>query len=166
MNTVPVVGVCAALALSLSGCGEDSNLVPVIKRGPNGAYYQPAQAGDAYKPPRQTVDQSTRPPETPPGPPAGADTGNSGNTPPSDNTGSTPSGGGSSTPAPGNDPGASVPRDRVPYGLKVLGRSDLVTSPYKPEAGPISILDDSTGKPYPRGTEVRCPWTGKSFLVP
>ena len=53
-----------------------------------------------------------------------------------------------------------------PYGMKVAGRPGFVTSPYAQTSGLVDVRDPATQKPYARGTEVRCPYTGKIFLVP
>lgn len=52
------------------------------------------------------------------------------------------------------------------YGTKVAGKPGFVLSPYKPTAGLVDVRDPSSGQPYPRGTQVRCPYTNKIFLVP
>ncbi len=59
---------------------------------------------------------------------------------------------------------ASAPR--YPYATKIAGRAGYVTSPYKPSAGLVDVRDPATGDAYPKGTEVKCPYTGKVFLVP
>jgi hypothetical protein len=52
------------------------------------------------------------------------------------------------------------------FGTKVAGKPGFVLSPYKPTAGLVDVRDPSAGQPYPRGTQVRCPYTSKIFLVP
>jgi hypothetical protein len=48
----------------------------------------------------------------------------------------------------------------LPYGIPVPGRQGLVTSPFSPDSGYIDV------RSFPPGTEVRDPYTGKSFLTP
>lgn len=52
------------------------------------------------------------------------------------------------------------------FGTKVAGKPGFVLSPYKPTAGLVDVRDPGTSQPYPRGTQVRCPYTNKIFLVP
>ena len=60
----------------------------------------------------------------------------------------------------------NTPAPHYPYGMKVAGRPGFVTSPYAQTSGLVDVRDPATQKPYARGTEVRCPYTGKIFLVP
>jgi len=48
----------------------------------------------------------------------------------------------------------------LPYGIPVPGKQGLVTSPFSPDSGYIDV------RSFPPGTEVRDPYTGKSFLTP
>jgi hypothetical protein len=48
----------------------------------------------------------------------------------------------------------------LPYGIPVPGRQGLVTSPFSPDSGYIDV------RSFPPGTEVRDPYTGKTFLTP
>ena len=48
----------------------------------------------------------------------------------------------------------------IPYGIPVPGKQGLVTSPFSPDSGYIDV------RSFPPGTEVRDPYTGKTFLTP
>ena len=48
----------------------------------------------------------------------------------------------------------------LPYGIPVPGKQGLVTSPFSPDSGYIDV------RSFPPGTEVKGPYTGKSFLTP
>jgi hypothetical protein len=48
----------------------------------------------------------------------------------------------------------------LPYGIPVPGKAGLVTSPFSPDSGYIDV------RSFPPGTEVRDPYTGKTFLTP
>ncbi|MEI8293809.1 MAG: hypothetical protein WCG66_07430 [bacterium] len=61
------------------------------------------------------------------------------------------------TPTPMPEPVAS--RD-LSYGTPVPGKPGFVTSPHSPYAGYVDV------RGFPPGTEVKCPYSGKIFLVP
>ena len=48
----------------------------------------------------------------------------------------------------------------LPYGVVVLNRPGLVTSPYAPNQGLVDV------RAFPKSTEVMDPFTGKVFLTP
>lgn len=52
------------------------------------------------------------------------------------------------------------------YGTPVAGKPGFVLSPYAPSAGLVDVRDPASGQSYPRGTQVRCPYTSEIFLVP
>lgn len=62
------------------------------------------------------------------------------------------------TPSPEASPVAAG-RD-LPYGTPVPGQLGFVTSPHDPTAGLVDV------RGFAPGQEVRCPYTGKTFLVP
>ena len=62
-------------------------------------------------------------------------------------------------------PATVAPTDRrrsrdLPYGVAVLNRPGLVTSPYAPNQGLVDV------RAFPKSTEVMDPFTGKVFLTP
>lgn len=61
-------------------------------------------------------------------------------------------------PAPA-DSSSSV-KIQYPAGKKVSGKDGLVRSPYAPHAGLVDVSGMSSG------SQVKCPYTGKIFLVP
>jgi len=93
-------------------------------------------------------------------------------TPPSDapdSTNSQPSPRPTPAPAPPNSDNVRVAKATasrkkrtgdLPYGIPVPGKQGLVTSPFSPDSGYIDV------RSFPPGTEVRDPYTGKTFLTP
>lgn len=57
-------------------------------------------------------------------------------------------------------PAANTAAVRYPVATLVKGKKGLVTSPYAQYAGPVSVEGIAPG------TQVKCPYTGKIFIVP
>ena len=62
------------------------------------------------------------------------------------------------TPTPGQTSGTQS--REMPYGTPVPGKPGFVTSPHSPYAGYVDV------RGFPPGTDVKCPSSGKIFLVP
>ena len=61
--------------------------------------------------------------------------------------------------AAGVPPSRTLRRD-LPYGIPVPNKAGFVTSPYAPKSGYVDV------RGFPSGTEVKDPYTGKTFLTP
>lgn len=63
-------------------------------------------------------------------------------------------------PEPKPTPAPVVQKQEVLYGIPVPGKPGHVRSPYLPNSGLVDV------RGFPPGTEVRCPYSKKIFLVP
>jgi len=66
----------------------------------------------------------------------------------------------STTTAPETKPAAPKPAVSFPMGIVIPGKKGFCKSPYAEYAEPVDV------RGYPAGTEVRCPYTNKIFIVP
>ncbi len=64
------------------------------------------------------------------------------------------------TPTPSPTPAPLATGRDLPYGTPVPGQPGYVTSPHDATAGFVDV------RGFAPGQEVRCPYTGKTFLVP
>ena len=87
--------------------------------------------------------------------------------PPSDASNSQTSGSAVAAPPNGHNvraaktaPAAKKGKSGLLYGTPVPGKQGLVTSPFSPDSGYIDV------RSFPPGTEVKDPYSGKTFLTP
>lgn len=68
--------------------------------------------------------------------------------------------GSATAPTPTPAPTTAASTKEMSYGTPVPGKPGFVTSPHSPYAGYVDV------RGFPPGTEVKCPYSGKIFLVP
>ena len=61
---------------------------------------------------------------------------------------------------PGSPPTNNAPRKSYAYGIPIQGKPGFVRSPCAPSKGEIDI------RRYPKGAQLKCPFTGKIFIAP
>jgi hypothetical protein len=61
---------------------------------------------------------------------------------------------------PGSTPTNNAPSKSHAYGIPIQGKPGFVRSPYAPSKGEIDI------RRYRKGTQLKCPFTGKTFIAP
>lgn len=80
--------------------------------------------------------------------------------PPTDSTGGSNSSVGAPTTPPPTSPPPPPTAPTTPYGVKVPGKPGFVYSPFDKTAGVVDVQGMAPG------TKVKCPYTGKVFIVP
>jgi len=148
MKTTPFVILAVAAALSLSGCetitsvfqpGSSATPTPTATPTP-----RPAPAGTPVQP---TPPPNATPPQTTPSP-----------SPTEATASDAPSTG---TPAPvAGEGGAGSADSGLPFATPVPGKAGYVVSPYAPQRGYVDV------RGFSPGSEAKCPYTSKVFLVP
>ena len=137
MKPSSLIVVGTALVLAMAAC-QEGNKKPQNANGRNRFGYQGTGTTEtAAASPTPTPDPNATPkPEA------------QSSTPSTPNTAIAPT----SNPTP--------PAREMAYGTPVPGKPGFVTSPHMPYAGYVDV------RGFPPGTEVKCPYSGKIFLVP
>lgn len=131
------VGICVASALLVALAACEKNTRETHETGSRNRYgYQGTTQYDATPTPTPSPTPSEQ-------------------TEPPYTTETTPQTAPSPTPEP-----ASLPAANIAYGTPVPGKPGFVTSPHAPYSGYVDV------RGFPPGQEVKCPYTGKIFLVP
>ena len=150
---------CVLVSVLFPSCAAQRDYVPLVKVD-DSAMRSSTSSVRPFSPPESSSPSGgasessvTMPPPTDP------------TSPPSDAQQSTALNPGTIQPMP--SPTTSVTQaPRYPWGRKIAGRPGFVLSPHAPDQGIVDVTDPATGQPYPRGTEVLCPFTNRIFLVP
>jgi hypothetical protein len=61
---------------------------------------------------------------------------------------------------PASEPSSKSSKRDIPYAIPVPNKPGFVTSPYSPKSGYVDV------RGFPSGTEVKDPYSGKTFLTP
>lgn len=139
MKPSSMIVVGCALAVALAACQQSGESSSASGRNRFGYHGTADESSTKFATPTPTPDPYATP------------------TPPAEET-AVVSPGAAPTPTP--VPTTAAPSREMQYGTPVPGKPGFVTSPHSPYAGYVDV------RGFPPGTEVKCPYSGKIFLVP